>query len=277
MTEPTSQPEHCWINGIPGHQVSALDRGFQYGDGVFETICVRKGIARFLPLHLQRLREGCERLNIGGVDFAAIEREVRAAALTSTAAILKLIVTRGPAKQRGYAADGHSAPTRVLTRYDDIAAAPSTARVGMSNFVLGENPSLAGVKHLNRLENVLARSSMPADLDEVLLCDGHGAVTGGSMSNLFLVRKRELLTPSLQRCGVAGIMRRVVMREAEALGLTVRETVLYPAELAVADEIFLTNARLGVWPVAVFATRRLDARAVSRALRERIEVLDGTA
>lgn len=276
MTQLTAGSTWAWVNGVPGAQVSIQDRGFQYGDGLFETMRVQHRRVRFLELHLQRLRDGCERLLIQGVDHALIRDELTDAAAMSEEAILKLIVTRGEAARRGYDGRHAGSPSRVMTLIAGLPPAPDSAQIGISQIVLGDSPALSGIKHLNRLENVLARTTMPTGLDEVLLCDRRGAIISGSMTNVFVVSGATLLTPRLDRCGVAGVMRQVVMREARDIGFTVRDARFAQAELDHAAEIFLTNARIGVWPVSQCLGRSLGVGAATRALRERLDALDAT-
>jgi 4-amino-4-deoxychorismate lyase len=122
---------------------------------------------------------------------------------------------------------------------------------------LGENPRLAGLKHCNRLEHMLARAELAADssLSEGLLYSSSGNLVSGTQSNVFLVRDGGLLTPRIDQCGVAGVMRRVVLREARQAGIPARECELRSQDVQDAEEIFLTNALTGIRSV-----RRLDAR-----------------
>jgi 4-amino-4-deoxychorismate lyase len=124
---------------------------------------------------------------------------------------------------------------------------------------LGENPRLAGLKHCNRLEQILARAELAAQpLAEGILFSSSGNLVSATSSNVFLVRESCLLTPRIDLCGVAGVMRRVVLREARRVGIPARECELRAPDLQQADEVFLTNARIGIWPV-----RALDARELT--------------
>ena len=136
---------------------------------------------------------------------------------------------------------------------------------------LGINPALGGLKHLNRLEQVLgARERTFAGWDEGLMLDAAGRVIGGTMSNLFLVRSDRLTTPDVATCGVAGVMRGRVKAAAADLGLQVTEEALTPDLLGTADELFLTNALLGVWPVAHLADRRWTPGPITRRLMDQV-------
>jgi 4-amino-4-deoxychorismate lyase len=135
---------------------------------------------------------------------------------------------------------------------------------------LGENPLLAGLKHCNRLEQVVARAEWAdSDISEGILFSSSGNLVSGTMSNVFIVQDSRLLTPRVDLCGVAGVMRRVVMSEAQRAGIPTREYVLRADDLRRADEVFLTNARIGIWPV-----RSLDGRVLTPGpLTRRLQTL----
>jgi 4-amino-4-deoxychorismate lyase len=242
------------INGRPADQVSAADRGLHYGDGLFETITCRDGHARWLPLHLARLERGCARLGIEAPDAALLGREIAELASHRSACIVKLILTRGVARGRGYRPAGDELPTRVLARHP-WPPAPPPWRLGLSAVRLAENALLAGLKHLNRLEQVLAQRDRHPDADEVLMLSGGGEVISGSMSNLFLIESGRLVTPSLERCGVEGVMRRLVLDSAAAAGWAVDVEPVDLQRVRAADALFMTNVRLGLHPVASFQDR----------------------
>jgi 4-amino-4-deoxychorismate lyase len=267
-----------WIDGVPDAAVPVDDRGLQYGDGVSETIFVRNGRARFLDAHLARLDLGCARL---GIDFAtsnALRAELaRAVAPAPARAIIKLIVTRGSGPRRGYAPRGQFPPRRVLTLFAapalDAFSQGVDARV--ASIRLGENPALAGIKHLNRLENVLAASEPGhAAVFESLLLDAAGNVICGTMSNVFVVKAGRLCTPRVDRCGVAGIMRGVALRQAAILGIPCEQRQLTLAELLAGDAAFITNVRIGVVPLRRVGEHSLPMSEHAAKLAADIEVLD---
>jgi 4-amino-4-deoxychorismate lyase len=244
-----------WVDGIAADSVPLSDRGLQYGDGLFETMRVRAGRARFLDAHLARLDLGCQRLGIGFATSPELREEIaRVVAQAPPLAILKLIVTRGSGPRRGYAPRGPLAPRRVLTLFAAPDAEPPprggvAARIAALR--LGENPALAGIKHLNRLENVLAAAERGHDsVFESLLLDGAGNIICGTMTNVFAVKAGRLYTPPVDRCGVAGVMRGVVLRQAATLGIVCEQRRMPLADFLSADEAFVTNARIGVVPLA---------------------------
>jgi len=247
------------IDGVETDRLSVFDRGLQYADGLFETIAVRHGGPCLWREHLDRLSRGADRLGIPTVQPDLLLRECRRLIRGLSAGVLKVILTRGSAG-RGYCPPEDPRPRRILILYPwpDYPSAwwEQGVAVTLCRTPLGENPVLAGLKHLNRLEQVLARSEWrDPQTAEGLMQDGRGRVIGGTMSNLFLVAGGRLLTPRLDTCGVAGTVRGLVMRVASAFGIEVLERDMARTDLIVADGLFLTNALIGVWPV-----RRLEAQ-----------------
>ena len=275
---PEGAPAAVWVNGRPGGALSPLERGLHYGDGLFETIACVAGRPRFLDLHLARLRAGCARL---GIEFPAREelrREILAAAAGAGRSIVKVLLTRGPAVARGYGTTGTEQPTRLTLRYgweeEDPRLAVDGVRVRTAELRLAENPALAGLKHLNRLEQVLARRESPDPaFAEALMFSSGGRLISGIMSNVFLVEGGALRTPLLDRCGVAGIMRQVVLREAARAGIAAAETVLEGADLVRTRELFLTSAVIGLRPVREVDGRACGPGAVTRELQRRLAPL----
>jgi 4-amino-4-deoxychorismate lyase len=274
------QAEEIWVNGAPAQGVSALDRGLQFGDGLFETIACLRGRPRFLPLHLERLEFGCERLQIVPPNLEELEAEIGQLIRGTERAVVKVLVTAGEALWRGYSRSGHERATRITIRYawpeEDAVQLHDGVMARTLTLRLGESPRLAGLKHCNRLEQILARAELvaadPACL-EGLLYSHSGNLISGTLSNVFLVREGSLLTPRIDQCGVSGVMRRVVLREARQAGVPARECELRAADVQEAEEIFLTNALTGIR-----AIRRLDARdltpgPVTRHLQSMLEPL----
>lgn len=260
------------VNGVLGDAVSPLDRGLHYGDGLFETIACCKGGARFLSLHLERLAEGCRRLRIELPNLPALAAEVRAQAAESDRSIVKILVTRGQTPARGYATGISSVTTHITIRYpwpdEDPRATHDGVRVRTLAMRLGENRELAGLKHCNRLEQIVARSQWPEDAQEGLLYSSSGNLISGTACNVFIVRDGVLLTPRIDLCGVAGVMRRVILREAASAGISGAESELNAADLRSAEEVFISNARIGVMPVRELDSRPLTPGRVTRRLQE---------
>ncbi len=272
---PPSGPILTLLDGQPATTIDVLDRGLHYGDGLFETIACRAGHARFLDLHLRRLTEGCARLQIHCTDMPALAARIRALAATQPACLIKLILTRGAATARGYAAQGDERAHTVLLQYPWPAEDPALWEHGIAARTasgrLGENPLLAGLKHLNRLEQVLIRSEWTdAAIQEALVFSSSGWLVSGTMSNVFLVRENRLMTPAITTAGVRGVMRGLILREAQRAGLVVTELALDAAAVAAAEEIFVTNARIGIWPVRALDGRKRAVGPVTRQLQQRL-------
>jgi 4-amino-4-deoxychorismate lyase len=272
---------NTWINGRSRTLIDHRDRGLQYGDGVFETMRVRHRRVRLLDFHLERLFEGCRRLKIEPPGAGALRRELGTRAALRADAVLKLIVTRGPGS-RGYRPSGEERCTRVISLHarprGAAAAVHPVVRVRMCSTRLGINPMLAGIKTLNRLESVMARSEWrDPRVWEGLLRDVDDNIVSGTMSNLFIRCGSYLMTPILDRCGIAGVMRRWVLEQAKDLGLRPLEGRLRWEEIGEAEEAFMTNAVVGVVSVALVqdgAERiRLRNEDSARALRARLEAL----
>jgi 4-amino-4-deoxychorismate lyase len=267
--------ERIWINGERARRLDVRDRGFAYGDGLFETMRVRAHAVRLLETHLERLTIGCRRLGFPAPERRVLRREIAEAAGLRDEGVLKLILSRGVGG-RGYRPPAEVHPTRVLLLGAAPAApAASQIRGGVTLRVcrtpLGVNSRLAGLKTLNRLESVLARMEWrDPRIWEGLMLDADGHVVCGTMTNVFVRRARTLHTPLLDRCGVAGVMRRWVLSAAPGLRLRVKEVRMRLTDLADADELFLTNAVAGVVSVGLLRIGPQRLRPPSLAEAERL-------
>jgi len=269
----------AWVDGRVASSIGLDDRGLHYGDGLFETIAASAGRPRFLAAHLARLARGCALLSIPMPDEALLRAEVARAAALAPAAIVKLIVTRGAALGRGYAFSGSEAARRIVIAYpwaDGPEQGAAPARVALASLRIASRPVAGGIKHLNRLEQVLALTeARRRGLDEALLCTDDERIVGGSMTNLFLVARGELVTPPAASCVVAGVMRNELLRAAARLGLATSERELGVADLAGAEAAWLTNARVGAWPVGAIGERALAVHAWDAPLRAQIRQAAG--
>jgi 4-amino-4-deoxychorismate lyase len=245
------------IDGKPGDTLPVTDRGLLYGDGLFETLAVIDGRPCLWHRHLARLRDGCERLGIAVPDAATLRREAWSLTAQSPRAVLKIIITRGSGG-RGYRPPEAAQPRRVLMLSDwpdwPAAWAEQGVRVRLCDARVADSPMVAGLKHLGRLEQVLARAEWrdPA-IAEGLMLDGRGHLIEATQSNLFLERAGQLITPELSRAGVAGVLRGLILDLAAAAGSPVLERRVVPEDLPQADALYLSNSLIGVWRVAALA------------------------
>jgi len=251
------------VNGRADGIIEAADRGLAYGDGLFETVAIAQGELCLWDYHMDRLLDGARRLGIPEPPMGTLREEARYLARKVPAAVLKIYFTRGAGDGRGYLPPKRPIPTRIVTLHDGPAI-PVERWQGVDCRIcetrLSHQPKLAGIKHLNRLEQVLARGEWrDPSIAEGLMLDADGLIVEGTATNVFAVRGSALVTPPLRECGVAGVMRRWVLAQAEQLGLRIERRGLFPEELADMDELFLTNSVIGVWPVRSAANREIPA------------------
>ncbi len=242
-----------WINGELQDSLQARDRSVQFGDGCFTTARILQGEIVMPEAHLQRLKIACERLMIANVDWPALDGEMRFAASIRADGVMKVILSRG-AGGRGYSAAGCLQPSRMIFLSDYPAHyhqwRQTGVRLALSSIRLGRNPLLAGIKHLNRLEQVLIRTELDqTGADEALVLDTDGSLVECCAANLFWRKGEQVFTPDLRHSGVNGIQRQWVIQRLRERKIEVRE-VSQPAEaLADADEALITNALMPVLPV----------------------------
>jgi 4-amino-4-deoxychorismate lyase len=246
------------VNGLRQDSVPASDRGLNYGDGVFETIAVRDSRCLLWDAHLARLYDGLKRLRFAGIpDRRLIQDEAGTLAAEIGHGIVKIVVTRGSG-ERGYRVHGDESPNRVISAFPWNSSITTARETGVAVRVCElrlppEPAALSGIKHLNRLPQVLARLEWAGEYEEGLLLDEQGRLIEGTMSNVFLVRDGALVTPDLRRCGMTGVMRAQLLRCAASLRMPLEVRDVPAQEMARASEVFLTNSVIGIWPV-----RRLD-------------------
>ena len=261
------------VNGRPAQSIDCDERGLMYGDGVFRTLSVRAGHALNWPRHYRMLAHDCGRIDLPVPDEPTLRDEI--ARVAPGEATVKVIVTRG-ASGRGYAYPADVAPNRIVVAYPPAPVAPGEAvegvRVRRCRLVLSMQPLLAGMKSLNRLENVLARAEWrDPGIREGLLADAAGRLVEGTMSNVFLTLDGRLVTPELSRCGVNGAQRERVLDLARGVGLACEIRDVDFDELDRAGEVFLTNSLIGVLPVAALDERRWTPGPVARRMQRLVE------
>lgn len=243
------------VNGVAGALISPLDRGFSYGDGLFETCRCIEGQIPLWAFHRERLLLSAKRLMIP-VDEQLLQSyldQILDLAKSIPDTVVKIQITRGIGG-RGYRVAGDVNPTYVVGLYAGLPletdAFNNGVEVCLCNQRLGRNSALAGLKHLNRLEYILARAEWGDEFAEGLLRDSDDNFIEATASNLFVVSRGQLLTPDLAATGVAGVMRRTIAELlAPQLGVTVQVSSLKLDDLIAADEVFLSNSVFGIWPV----------------------------
>lgn len=251
------------------------DRGLAYGDGCFETLRLTPGGAPLWPWHRARLLGGAARLGIPLAEAVLDEALTQALARCHGSAVLKLILTRGSGG-RGYAAPQAVAP-RLLASLHPLPARPHSDYhegivTGLCQQRLATAPALAGLKHLNRLEQVLARQEVQrAGWAEGLMLDEHGRPVEFTSMNLFARFGDQLWTPPLAQAGVAGVARAVIIEQlAPAAGLFISQQLRPLSQLRQADEVFACNSVAGILPVRTLALWRWPVGPVTLALQARL-------
>lgn len=259
-----------WVDGQPADGLPVHDRGLAYGDGLFETIKVVNGRPELLDRHLDRLALGCERFAISN-DLAALHSQIIAFSAALGDGVAKLVLTRGDGK-RGYGPPAVCRPRIILMAapLPDYPAEHFEKGVCLYPCAtrLAEQPALAGLKHLNRLEQVLARAEwQDSAFAEGLMRDTSGRVVEAVFSNLFIVNSDVLLTPSIERCGVAGVMRGELLERARQAGVETQVCDITLGQLLGADEVFVCNSLYGIWPVRQLETRVWPVGPLTRKLQ----------
>lgn len=275
--EPVAGMTLTLVDGSPAISVPADDRGLTYGDGVFRTLAIRAGRFPLWSRHYAKLDADCRALAIEPPSASLFLEDLKQISVQLPDCALRITVTRGSGG-RGYALPEKVVPRRIVTASPLPDYPPEYLTQGViiryCTQRLAAQPALAGVKHLNRLENVLARAEWhdPA-IAEGLLCDVEGMVIEGTRCNIFLMEQDGLVTPALTRCGVAGVTRDAVIELAAGHGVTCRVEPISCERLEAADEVMLVNSLIGVWPVARLGTRIWGSFETATRMRKWLHAL----
>lgn len=267
-----------FAQGMPIESIPVDDRAALYGDGLFETVAIRFGRPRLWTLHFDRLRAGCDRLGLTTPQEPALQLELESAIRSSKVdtryAVAKIIVSAG-GERRGYQRSDQVSPSVRIGIFESQPLARAKYRDGVAVRLcrtrLALQPALAGIKSLNRLEQVLARAEWnDSSVAEGLMLDTDDRLICGTMSNVFICRENSIATPAVTRCGVLGVMRQHVLSILSEAGQACEVRDITVDELRSADEVFLTNSQFGVLPV-----RRLDSTdfAVGEVTRDIMEMV----
>ena len=267
-----NQHSQYLINGQPASGLSAMDRGLAYGDGVFRTFLVKNRIPHHWALQYQKLYQDCLALNIDCPSSDVLVKDIQHLFDDDADAVVKIIVTRGESG-RGYAVPAQAQANRIVIR----SAVPiypqhyqqEGVHLRLCDLKLGLQPKLAGIKHLNRLENVLARMEWSENnIADGLLLDSNDHVIECTMSNIFARFGADLITPALDQCGVAGIARARIIEAASHFQLNVKVERISLKKLMQADEMIICNSLFGAWQVVSFNGKVWPKQALDAQLRE---------
>ncbi|HET9843026.1 MAG TPA: aminodeoxychorismate lyase [Gammaproteobacteria bacterium] len=243
------------MNGKPSTCLPVSDRGLHYGDGVFETIRIPNKnlpleVHPLWKLHIRRLKKGCERLDLCFPGEELLAQEVEQIRLPNICCVIKIILTRA-GNQFGYSPNTNATNRIVMITHRGSMHTPSEFHIARSKINLAKQPFLAGIKHLNRLENVLAAKEINASFQEVILCNEQDEAIEGSRTNIFALNEENVwLTPALENGGVEGVLRTWILQHAAMLNISCEIASIPYAKLCQARAIFLTNSVIGIVPVA---------------------------
>jgi 4-amino-4-deoxychorismate lyase len=256
------------INGSFDATISPFDRGFAYGDGVFRTLVMRNGVPESWPQHYQKLVADCAVINIVCPSAELLMSDLQQLFLLDDVAVAKIIITRGEGN-RGYTPPAITAPMRVVTK-SPMPEYPETRFTDGVNLTVCETrlplqPSLAGIKHLNRLENVLARMEWHnPDIADGIFLDMNNNVIECTAANIFARFGDTLITPSLVQCGVAGVTRQRIIELAHTFALKISIETFNLEKLLTADEVIICNSIYGAWQVKTVQVNSIQERALKK-------------
>lgn len=270
------QPSYL-INGEFGLKISPLDRGFAYGDGVFRTLYVKEGKPLLWNNHYSKLQDDSIRIGLNCPSSDVLIGEIDRL-FNKNSGVCKIVLTRGESK-RGYAIpQSNIISTRVVIKSELPVYPEVYLNEGVKIFVcslrLSTQPKLAGIKHLNRLENVLARSeNSNTDYYDGLMLDQDGYVAECTAANIFMRIGKTLLTPDLSLCGVSGVIRSVIISHAENLDYQVIQDRISLEKLLQAEEVVITNSLYGAFQVVEIDGIPLQAHDLAHKIRALIQEL----
>ena len=260
------------INGKEQSNVSIFNRNFQYGDGLFETCVVKNNQILFWEKHLSRLDIGCRKLKIKNIEEEIWLKDIKKAlSLTSKKnCVLKLILSRGNS-QRGYSYSDDILPVRVVvvSEVKNVQAKESFS-LEYASSGYHSNPNLAGIKHCNRIEQILARSSLKRD--EAIMLDENQNIISVTQGNIYFIFGQSLVTPKLDRCGVIGSRRSLILELAESIELNVEEGNVSMNDAKKADEAFISNSIMGIQSVNSIEEYQLTKRLVTKQIKIAFEL-----
>jgi len=265
----------CLVNGEISMFVETTNRGLNYADGLFETLTVHNGRPRRWQAHMDRLGAGCERLGLSMPPQAILLREVQTVSAGLANAVVKIVLTRD-GQGRGYTPLENSECTRVVSSHifpdGTIELARQGVKARLCELRLAIQPALGGIKHLNRLEQVLASAELRGSgAAEGILLDLENHVISAIAANIFLVMEDRLLTPRLDRCGVRGVLRNQILL---GFGSRCEQRRILVDMLQEADEVFICNSVRGIVPVTAIDSCIYKIGPVTRELQTWL--LDGT-
>ena len=256
------------INGEEQDKISIFSRNMQYGDGLFETCVAMDNQILFWPRHFSRLEIGREKLSINKIDEGVWLSDIKKAFALSLKknCIVKLILSRGNTL-RGYGYKDDIEPVRIVI-ISEMHPSLINKEFSLEYSISGyhSNPQLAGIKHCNRLEQILARSNLSSN--EAIMLDEKENVISVTQGNIYFIFGNKLLTPKLDRCGVVGSRRSLILELARSLKMDALESNISINQVQQADEVFISNSVIGIQPVHLIETHKLGKNPLTEKIQK---------
>ncbi len=264
------------INGIASQTLAVNDRGLAFGDGFFTTAKITSGTILHWHDHLARLEDCAQRLFITDISWEKLTRECQQIAANTDIGVLKVVITRG-AGGRGYSTQDCFEPTRIVSvhPYPDFYSQwrQQGIKLYACQFTIGSNTKLAGLKTLNRLDQVMIKRELEENnAVEGLVCDEAGVMVETCTANLYWVKAGVIFTPMLDRAGINGVMQKQIHRMAEQKDIPYKQIHASADSLITAEEVFISNSLMGIVPVSQYKMRHFDIGKLCRRLQK--EILD---
>jgi aminodeoxychorismate lyase len=255
------------IDGKEETKISIYNRNIQYGDGLFETCIAKNNQILFWQNHLGRLNAGCEKLNINKIAESVWLEDIKKALSLSTENnyIIKLILSRGNSL-RGYSYNENIKPVRVVIAYQMIEyKTQENYSLEFASSGFHSNPNLAGIKHCNRLEQIMARTNMFAD--EAIMLDENQSIISVTQGNIYFIFGNKLVTPKLEKCGVIGSRRSIILELSRLINLEVDEDTISIEQVEMANEVFVSNSLIGIQPVTSIGSYYQNKNPLTEKIR----------
>lgn len=259
------------INGEEQSNITIFNRNMQYGDGLFETCVAKDNQILFWNRHLSRLNIGCDKLKIKKIEESIWLKDIKKAlSLTSKKnCIIKLILSRGNS-YRGYSYPDDIMPVRIVIVLEmKKPQHKQSFSLEYSQSGYHSNPNLAGIKHCNRIEQILARATMQED--EAIMLDENKNIISVTQGNIFFIIGKRLFTPKLDRCGVIGSRRSLILELAKSIGLDVKEEEISMIQAKKADEVFISNSLIGIQSVSSIKGFQLPNSSMTKKIKAAFE------
>ena len=259
------------IDGEEQSQISIFNRNMQYGDGLFETCVAKDNQILFWSRHLSRLDSGCDKLKIKKIEESIWLEDIKKALSLSSKknCIVKLILSRGNSR-RGYSYPDDISPIRVVI-VSEMKKTQSKKSFSLEYAQSGyhSNPNLAGIKHCNRIEQILARATMKED--EAIMLDENKNIISVTQGNIYFIFGKRLLTPKLDRCGVIGSRRSLILELAKSIDLDIQEEEVSMIQAQKADEVFISNSLIGIQSVSSIEDCQLSSNSITDKVKRAFE------